>query len=179
MLPTYQPSMFNSYKRALKEIKMENELIKKFENEFNKLKKERGFKVTLKEMDEIFFLKDFVLQSKYIPTQLSRAIANRIVDTLNSWLGYLHGLIMPNPQNMVNLTESNLFDDKEKQEIIKIMNKILNLTSKNSLIGITKNKKQESEYFDEAVKFWKTILNTKLQEIIIKVNKYWQDKSKE
>ena len=86
---------------------------------------------------------------------------------------------MPNPQNMANLAESDQFDEQEKKELIKIMNKSFELTSRNTLIGLKKDKKQEAKFIDDGVEFWKSEFKIKLQEIMKKINNYWKEKSKQ
>jgi len=151
---------------------MTEQLFQHFQVEFAALKKELKFKATLEELDSIFFLKDYVFEKKYVSSQLSRTICSRIVELFMRWYGYLHNLIIPMPNSMVSMTESEMFGDEEKQDIMKIMRKLMVTASQNSLIGLTKDKKQEAKFIDDAVSRWNEI-KPKLQDIIIKVNKGW------
>ena len=152
------------------------ELMKEFEEEFEKIKKEMGFKATLADLDSIFFLKDFISKEGYVSNKLSRQICGRMVDLFGTWYNYLHTIIMPNPASMLNMTESQAFPDEEKQEILAIMAKCMAQVSKNTLNGLTKNKKDEAEFMDSSVELWKKELNPKLRDIIKKVKSNWAEK---
>lgn len=140
------------------------------------MKKELGFKASLEELDSIFFLRDYILREGYVSSSLSRAISHRIVDLFLSWNNYLHGMIMPNPQYLPNVSESELFDEEEKKDIILIISKIMSLSSRNSLIGVNKDKSKEGKFIDDSVVLWNDVLNPKLTEILKKVNKYWSER---
>ena len=51
------------------------------------------------------------------------------------------------------------------------------LISLNSLVGLTKNKKEEAKFIDNSVAFWKERYNPKLTEIMKKINENWKKKS--
>jgi len=150
-----------------------DQILKELEEEFKLMKKDLQFGCSLDDLDDIFYIKDFILQIGYVSKSLSRTICRRIVDTLGSWNSYLHGLIIPNPNSMISISETKLFNEKEKEEIIKLMNKIMAFGNSNVLIGITKDKEKEAKFIDNSIKFWKEILSPKLEKIIIKVNDYW------
>ena len=101
------------------------ELLKELENEFNNIKKDLKFKASFEEIDKVFYLKDQILKEGFVSPNLSRQITWRIVDTYTSWYNYLHNLIMPNPQSMVQLQESQGFNDEEKEKIMKVMPKLV------------------------------------------------------
>ncbi len=153
------------------------ELMKEFEQEFEKIKKELGFKPTLEELDKIFFLKDFISKEGYVSNRLSRQMAGRMVDLFGTWYNYLHTLVMPNPASLLNMTENEAFSDDEKQGILVLMAKCMAQVSKNTMNGLTKDKKDEAEFIDSSFEFWKKELNPKLREIIKKVKSNWIEKS--
>ncbi|MFH1316211.1 MAG: hypothetical protein ABII01_01715 [Candidatus Woesearchaeota archaeon] len=154
------------------------ELMQEFEKEFEKIKKELGFKSNLDELDRIFFIKDHILKEGYVSNRLSRVVCRRIVDLFMSWGGYIHSIIMPNPSSMINMTENSVFDDKEKEDLIKLMNKTLAYSSRNTLIGLNKKKDEEAKFIDDSLKFWNKVLEPELTKIIEKVNKSWEEKGK-
>jgi hypothetical protein len=71
---------------------------------FGKVKEDLIFDATLKEIDSIFYIKDAVMHSGYISTNFSRQLCQRMVDTYNMWLSYLHGLVVPNPNYIPSYT---------------------------------------------------------------------------
>lgn len=153
------------------------ELMKEFEQEFEKIKKELGFKPTLEELDRIFFLRDFISKEGYASSKLSRQLCGRMVDLFGTWYNYLHTIVMPNPASMLNMTESQAFTDEEKQEILVLMAQCMAQVSKNTMNGLTKDKKAEAEFIDSSAGLWKKELNPKLREIIKKVKANWIEKS--
>jgi len=151
-------------------------LLKQFEKEFELMKKELKFKSTLNELDKIFFIRDHILSAGWISRNLSRVICSRIVDTYQSWNGYLHSLIMPNMGSFLNMTESQIFDERDKKDMIQIMSRIMAFSTKNTLIGLTKDKKEEAKFIDDSVKIWNKVMKPKMVGIIKKANDYWNGK---
>jgi len=149
--------------------------MKRLESMFNALRKERKFKTTLEKLDSIFFIRDYVIHENFANQTLSRTICRRIVELYMSWYGYLHGIVMPNPGSMASMGESNFFNEDEKKECMRVMNKIMVHASTNSLIGLTKDKKQEAKFIDDSVAFWREV-----QPFLVKsmkqVNDGWKEK---
>ena len=115
---------------------------------------------------------------KFSINKLSRMLCSRIVNTYMSWSNYLHGLVMPNPNYMVNMAESQMFTDDDRQEIINLMNQILALVSLNSVLTLENDTRAESKFIDESVKFWKKTFQPKVMVFMKKVNKEWMNKAK-
>jgi len=158
---------------------MENEiLLKELEKKFDLLKKELGFRYNLDDIDSIFFIKDYILSVKFISSSLSRQICLRIIDTYTSWISYMHTIIFPQTYDIINLTESGFFNEKEKKEISKMISKVIVLVRTNSIAGLTKDKKIEAWFIDEAVDFWRKEFYSFLIKIIKKVNEGWKNYNK-
>lgn len=156
---------------------MGNELLlKEFEENFEKLKKEFGFSTKLEDLDREFFIKDAILKDKFISQRLTRQICYRIVEAFVSWNDYLHSLIMPNPQNMLNMGESKVFDQEEKKEMMDLMKLAMEISSRNSLIGLKHDKKMESQFIDDAFEIWSKKFKPKIVKIMEKINKEWGKK---
>ena len=156
---------------------MTKEIIQEFEEKFKKIKKELGFSATLEELDEIFFYYDYITQAKYVSPNLSRILCSRMVETYNSWINFLHAMIVPNPSSMINIEESKIFTEKEKEEMMQMMKQFMAHVSKNILIGLTKNKKEEGKFFDDSITIWNQN-KTKLIEYKEKINKHWDAEAK-
>lgn len=157
---------------------MNQDIIHKFEKRFEEMKKELGLKVSLHDIDDIFFVRDLITNEKSIPFALSRSISHRICDTFMSWVGYLQGLLVPNPGSLVQCTESQIFNDEEKQQIIILVNTIMAHVSKNTIIGLTKDKKEEAAFIERSVDFWKKSVLPNLTKIAQSINASWIEKSK-
>lgn len=149
------------------------ELLKELEEKFDKIKKELQFESTLEEIDEIFFIKDHILDEKFASENLSRQICSRITDFYRAWNNYLHSLIMPNPQNILNMSEAKIFDQDEKKEITELIKKSMEISSRNTLISITKDREEEGKFIDECVNLWEDIFSLKMAEIMKKINDEW------
>lgn len=156
---------------------MKTELLSKLESEFKAAKKELNFKADLEEIDKLFYIRDYVQDKGYVSTSITRMICSRVVDLYMSWYGYLHSLLMPNPQSILNVSESQLFGEEERRDIQQLMSGILALTSRNGIIGLTKDKKAQAQFVDDSVKAWHE-MKPKLVSILEKVNSSWVDKSK-
>ncbi len=153
----------------------QTELLTNLDKKFTRLKKDFGLKVNLDEMDKSFFVRDFVLKEGYVSESFSRQFCRIIAETLMNWNEYLHSLIMPNPQNLLNMGESKIFDKNEKEEIMELMKKIMELGSRNSLIMLGESKQEEAKFMDDAITFWKDEFRPKIIKIVKKINKEWKN----
>jgi len=151
-------------------------MLKELESEFQKMKKELGFKATLDELDSAFFIKDAILGERFVSNHLSRQICSRITSTYMNWNNYLHGLVFTNPGNMMLMTESRMFNDDEKKKISSLISQTMGIVSKNTLIGITKDKKKEADFIDESIYFWYKTFWSEIEWIMGKVNDGWLKK---
>ncbi|MEK6917432.1 MAG: hypothetical protein AABW51_00620 [Nanoarchaeota archaeon] len=147
--------------------------LKDFEEGFGRLKQELKFKTNLDEIDEIFFIRDVILQDGFVSKNLFRQMAYRIAEFYLRWNDYLHGLIMPNPQNILSLSESKIFNQEEKKIITNMIKKIMELNSKNILITLTRDKAEEGKFIDYSVNMWKSELQPEIIKLIKKINKEW------
>ncbi|MFH1608131.1 MAG: hypothetical protein ABIA78_03280 [archaeon] len=150
------------------------ELLKELEKKFEKMKNELGFKASLDELERIFYIKDDILKDGYVSEALSRQICHRIVDTYGSWANYLHSIIMPNPQNILNMSEAKIFSQEEKKEVTELMKNAMQISSNNSLIGLNKDKVAEAKFIDYAVEFWDSEFGPKLIKIMKKIKEEWE-----
>jgi len=149
-------------------------LLKELEESFKKIKSELKFSPTLEDIDKIFSIKDAVLKEGFVSERFSRQLCYRIVENYMGWNDYLHSLIMPNPQNILNMSESKIFSQEEKKDIVESMKKLMTISSKNSFIGLTKDQKAEKEFIEYAVEFWENEFKDKITKIMSKVNKEWE-----
>jgi uncharacterized protein YggL (DUF469 family) len=153
--------------------KLMQELEKKFKEEQQRL----GFKVSLDELDEMFFVRDVVLDAGFVSANLSRQLARRIVETYMSWNEYMNGLMMPNPHHLLQATEHKLVDDETKKEAMKLMSKSMVLVSRNTKVGLDKNVEDEGKWFDDVVPFWKETYLPVLEKIMGQVVKGWKEQA--
>ncbi len=160
-------------------FKMEHEkLQKEMKEAFEKAKKEMGFKASFEEIEKIFYINDYVLKEGFVSSRFDRAICHRVTETINSWAWFLHGIVVPNPNSMFNITESQYFDEKEKQHFNELMNKTAEMVSRNSLFVLNQDIAAEGKLVDDAIEFWNSEFNPELVKIMSKINKNWKEKIK-
>ena len=141
------------------------------------MKSDFNIEASFEEVEKIFFIKDYILREGFVSDKLERQISSRIADLYAGWSNYLHSIIMPNPQNMLNMGESKLFSAEEKKEMTEMMKKAMELSSRNSLIGLTKDDDEQGKFIDDAVDLWEDLFSVKLIEIMRKINKEWKEES--
>ena len=149
------------------------EVLKSFEEEFEKLREDLGFKATLDELDSVFYLRDFVQQWGFVSTNLDRVLSGRIRDTFQSWLVFLHRLSMPNPSYMPEAEEAALFES-QREEQFALMHRYLAFITDNSIIGLQSDQKRQAEYFDEAMQLWNET-KEKLIEYHVIIRDHWSN----
>ena len=141
------------------------------------MKKEMNLEITLDELDELFFIKNYILADGFVPLHLSRHICRRIADTFFSWLNFLHEIIMPNPQSLIYMGQSKVFDKEEKKKVTDLIKKIMEISERNSLAGLTKSKEIEKEFIMDALAFWNNELKIELIKIKEKLKEEWKHES--
>ena len=151
-----------------------SDLLKELDDKFKLMQRELGFKSTFKQIDEIFFVSDHILHSRYVSSFLSRQICSRIVETYMGWNNYLHNLVMSSPGYMIQMNESKMLSEEDKKICLKIMAQAMVIVSGNSLIGLTKDKKEEASFIDGAVEFWNNTYRPQIEKLTRKINDGWK-----
>ena len=155
-------------------IQDQHDLLVEAEREYNALARKHKIKTSFDTLDDLYFVKDVILKERYISTQLLRFICKRIVDFYMSWAGYLHSLLLPNPNSMINVTEHNMFDEEEKDKITELMNTILAFTSENNHLLLIKDSKADAAFIDESVVFWKKTAFPELKKLMKEIHNQWK-----
>jgi hypothetical protein len=151
-------------------------LLEELDAEYAKYARERGLEVTLDELDSIFFIRDLVQKEGFVSTNLGRMISHRISESYYGWINFLHRLIMPSGGSLIDIKESKLFENKE--HLVLMFNKFVELVSRNTLIGLNKNKEMEAQFIRDAVALWKTS-NSDLIMHVTAINAMWKSEKKE
>ena len=150
-----------------------DKLLVRLQNLFDEWKKEAGFNATFKELDEIFFIEDYILASGFVSSKVNRMICGRIVDTYNNWIGRIHSWLVPTPYSLISTSESHLFNEAEKEELKMILKELMAFVSQNAVVGLTKDSKMEAGFVDKSLSLWKKHLQT-LVKYSSKVHEYWK-----
>ncbi|MCX6710549.1 MAG: hypothetical protein NTZ02_00485 [Candidatus Woesearchaeota archaeon] len=154
------------------------ELLIELDKKFNEWKKAAGLNCSLEQLDNIFFIRDYILASGFVSPKISRMICSRIRDTFNSWIQQIHSWLMPSPYSIISTSENQIFDDKEKEELNNLLSEFMAFTSQNTVIGLTKDAKEEKDFVNNSIKLWKEHL-PRLIYYTKKVQKYWSSSSNE
>ena len=144
---------------------------------FEREKKRLRFKSSFDEIEEIFFLYDFFESEGFVSARFSRALCRRITNLFWNWNSYLHNLIMPSPNSMVMITESQMMDEDRRVQILNLMNRIVAHAVRNSVIGLEPNDTQEAKFIDESVQVWKDAVQPGLSDIMKHVLREWKGKA--
>ena len=152
------------------------EILNDLEKRYEKLREENKIKTNLEDLERIFYIKDMFLKDGFVAERLSRRICHRISETFMDWNGYLHSIVMPNPQNMLNMMESKVFSQDEKKEMMELMKKLMELGSRNSVLVLRNDDTEEAKFIDESVKFWDGGFKNEITKIMKKVNSEWAKK---
>ncbi len=154
---------------------MEQEiLLKELKHTFNELKKNLKFESDFEQIDRVFFVEDLILSRRYISSDFSRQLRSGMSDIFYSWVNYLQGLLLPSPSNITQMTESKIFSKEERNTISEIIKKFLTLTSTNNFILLTREKREEAEFIDTAVKTWENYFKPELTKIMKRINDEWE-----
>src|SRR3989344_6168228 len=138
------------------------ELLDELKETFQKTKKDIGFNSDFEEINNIFYLEPYILREGFVSPRFSTQLRSKIIEVYNSWLNYLHSLIMPNQNSMISIMESKILDDKERKNVGELIKRVMIIISKNSLINLKGNKKEEAEFIDYCVNFWVKEFNPSL-----------------
>lgn len=154
---------------------MEKEkILKEIEERFNKMKSEFKMNVTLDELDTVYSVRDSILKDGFVSENFVRQLCYRIVEMLMRWNEYLHSLVMPNPQNMLNMSESKVLNQDERKEITETMKRIMDISSTNSLLILKKDKAGEAKFIDDAVGIWENEFKEKFTNMMQKIHNEWK-----
>ncbi|MFW5846673.1 MAG: hypothetical protein ACOCUU_00795 [Nanoarchaeota archaeon] len=151
------------------------EIIDKLKEKLNKEQEEIGMQVPFEEIDDSFYIKDHIVEKGHVSESAIKQMCSIVTETFQAWVGYLHSIIMPNPQNLLNVGESKVFDNEEKKEITNLMKTAMEISSRNSLIGLKKDKKLQVEFLKDCLKIWNEKFCPSMIKIMEKVNKEWKE----
>lgn len=90
------------------------------------------------------------------------------------WNNYLHNLVMSSPGYMIQMNESKMLSEEDKKNALKLIARAMTLVSANSLVGLTKDKKEEAKLIDDAVTFWNTTYKPEIEKLVKKINDGWK-----
>ncbi len=146
-------------------------LAEKYRETYNKLSSKYSLP-PVEEMDSTYEISDIIERERFIPMLLLRFIRRRMVSLFDSWVNYLHTIVMPGQHNMILYEESSCFSEGDKKKIISLMTKIMSYTRQSLLLELSHDDKKEAEFITFLHSKWVQV-NPKLQEIARKSCDVW------
>ena len=137
--------------------------------QYNELKKKYTLPV-YKELNKNFEL-DYIEDEHF----LIRTIRRRIHEKVVFFARLFERIIFPNQAAMIEIYESKFFTEKEKADLIKSYEELLELDRKALLLNVSSEDKKEAEYIKLVSKKWLNLIK-KSQFILDKLDKSWKDK---
>lgn len=130
-------------------------------DDFKKVFDSYRVKYSLPEYDELDFYFELTntidLWKDNTPPFPLRQIRRRIIDLFNNMVGYLHNFILPNTQSAILMRESEFFSDKEKEEIVLLINEIMALFRESHQLEIMLDEKKDAEFIKKSFKKYKEV----------------------
>ena len=145
------------------------------EKAYASLKKELKLKVTLEELDSIFLIEDYVAKEGFVSNRLERQIVRRIVDVLSSWINYLHGLLMSNPNSLISMQESSILTDADKEKITKTIDRLMIFSTEYNIIAVKDDKKRSAAFIDDSVASWNKDISPVVLDFMQRSNAMWKE----
>ena len=152
-------------------FKMDAKTVKKELEELGK-----KYNLHIKELDKELELIDTLAKRREFPEFPLRIIRRRLVDIHLLWINYLHSFIFPNPQSIVIIKEAEAFDDKEKDEIYKLMVKFAKATRESVVFEIKRDDEKEAEFIKTSFENFKKI-KKQLEPFAEKNIEFWRKES--
>jgi hypothetical protein len=125
-----------------------------FATEYLKAKEAYPSLPTLDEIDAEWDILEAVSRSKLFPRAVVRYTRYHMMEGVNSWAGYLHNFILPNPQNAAAMEEYNYLSEKEKHEIIDTLNWIMYRNREMNLLQLNEDDERTVVFIVETFKEW-------------------------
>ena len=151
-------------------------IIDELEKKYSMYAKENSLEISLDELDAIFFIRDYVQREGYISNFFGRMICYRIAERYKQWILFIHKLVMPNPGSLLDQQESILFENKD--ELVVLLHKLLELKTRYTLIGLDPKISSEVQFIRDSVSLWKSI-SPDLLRYVKSINTMWKEKKQQ
>lgn len=143
---------------------------------YNKLKNDFKYLPLFEDLENEFYLSGacYNINSKIVsPLKLIRS---SILNYYNFLLNYLHDFIYPNRQSAILMEEFKSINEKDKDEIVKIIGELMITVRKNVKLNIFHNQKDEAKFIQSSFQRW-IIIKKRLKPIINNNISFWENYS--
>jgi len=131
------------------------QLLDELDSSFSAWKQNVKFSASLDDLDDIFFIKDFVLSTGFVSPQINRMICSRIRDTFDSWVRTIHSWLVPTPYSIISEVENSQLTDDDREKLRNALHDFMSIITLNVVVGISKDSQKEAAFVDEGLKVWK------------------------
>ena len=80
-----------------------------------------------------------------------------MVNLFYGWTNYLHNFIMPNPQSIILVKESEAFNDEQKTRVSKLISEIMFINRISAKLDLEYDEKKDAEFIKKYFKEWSTL----------------------
>jgi hypothetical protein len=134
---------------------MESKEIKKeLKDKFVEFKKKTDFQVTYEQLNDCFGLEGHFIEDGYVDFNFERQLTRKVLDSVFGWVSSFHSIIMPNPQDLINMTEAKNFTQEDKQRLFTIMAKIIKIGREITLGNLNYDLNALAKFLDNIYEFW-------------------------
>ena len=128
----------------------------------------------LETLDRELELIDMLSEKRELPQNLLVALRRRFTEFVYSWINFLHSFIVPNPQSIIANKDAEAFNEKEKDNIYKLMAVLSKMTRESSQFEADRlQEKEEAKFIRENFSKYMGI-KKELAELNKKVIAHWQ-----
>lgn len=124
-----------------------------------------GLSCSLDDFENAFFLTDHLLHQGFVSIRPHSQVGKLVYDAAMEWYSFFHGLLIPNPQSMLMMRESNALPDELKEELTTQME----LLARYHRMGQYANMTHSPDQFKEAVRAIVDLRFSSLAETFAKV----------
>lgn len=126
------------------------------------------------QLDDRFEITDHTANNGFVPKHFLRYLRRRIVNVMDGWVNYLHGIVLPGEQSMILYEEANHFTQEEKDEAFALIKRVMRLGRKNVLLETLLDEEEDAAFIQHANKEWESIRED-LKPFVEKSRSVWEE----
>ncbi len=133
---------------------------KRILSDYEKLQKKHklpGLHELEQEYEVAAYIKD--LEGLNLQYQMLLEIRRRMAERFNSWINYLHALVFPNQGSMIDMKESEQFNEDEKNLINDLLNKLMFMNRVAVRLDLLSSEQEEAKYIRVYHRIWLDVKN--------------------
>lgn len=149
-------------------------LLEELKKSFAAWRAKAKFHASFEELDEVFFLQDYILGAGFVSPRVNRMVCARMRDTVNSWIQKIHSWLVPSPYSLIDTSEHQLFSEEEQEELKRILHDFMAVVTLSVEVGLTKEK--EAAYVDTTLATWRKH-RPQLARFVTRVRAFWEGRA--